>query len=45
MGVTEDSRRRFVTRMSIEDRLGALEIPVYVYAEFHAGQRADEPSA
>ena len=32
-------------RPVIEERLGALEIPVYVYAEFHAGQRADEPSA
>ncbi len=23
----------------------ALPVPVYVYAEFHAGQQADEPSA
>ena len=32
-------------RPVIEERLGALPVPVYVYAEFHAGQRADEPSA
>ena len=32
-------------RPVIEERLGALAIPVYVYAEFHAGQQADEPGA
>ena len=32
-------------RPVIEERLGTLTIPVYVYAEFHAGQQADEPSA
>ncbi len=30
-------------RPVVEDRLGALKIPVYVYSEFHAGQQADEP--
>ena len=30
-------------RPVIEERLGDLTIPVYVYAEFHAGQQADEP--
>lgn len=29
----------------IEERLGGLEIPVYVYTDFHAGQRAEEPQA
>ena len=32
-------------RPVIEERLGALTIPVYVYAEFHTGQQADEPRA
>ena len=32
-------------RPVLEDRLGGLKIPVYVYAEFHAGQKADEPGA
>ncbi|MXY15423.1 MAG: macro domain-containing protein [Acidobacteria bacterium] len=32
-------------RPVVEDRLGALKIPVYVYSEFHAGQQADEPRA
>jgi len=27
----------------LQDRLGDIEIPVYVYTEFHAGQPADEP--
>lgn len=27
----------------IEERLGGLEIPVYVYADFRTGERADEP--
>ena len=27
----------------IEDRLGALDIPVYVYTEFHADMQAEEP--
>lgn len=27
----------------MQDRLGELGIPVYVYTEFHAGQRAQEP--
>ena len=26
----------------IEERLGSLAIPIYVYTEFHAGMRADE---
>ena len=30
-------------RPLIEERLGDLKIPVYLYTEFHAGQRADEP--
>lgn len=30
-------------RPVLEDRLGGLKIPVYVYAEFHAGQKAAEP--
>ena len=29
----------------LEDRLGALEIPVYVYSEFHAAQQAVEQGA
>lgn len=29
----------------VVERLGELSIPVYVYAEFHAGQRAAEPAA
>jgi len=29
----------------VEERLGGLAIPVYVYAEFHAGKTADEPAA
>ena len=29
----------------LEERVGDLKIPVYVYAEFHAGQQADEPGA
>ena len=32
-------------RPVLEERLGALAIPVYVYAEFHTGQQADEPRA
>ena len=32
-------------RPVIEERLGRLTIPVYVYSEFHAGQQAEEPSA
>ena len=32
-------------RPLIEERLGDLKIPVYLYTEFHAGQRADEPGA
>ena len=32
-------------RPVIEERLGGLAIPVYVYAEFHAGQQADEPAS
>ena len=31
-------------RPVIEERLGHLPIPVFVYAEYHAGQRADEPA-
>ena len=31
-------------RPVIADRLGGLSIPVYVYAEFHPGQQADEPA-
>ena len=31
-------------RPVIEERLGALEIPVYLYSEFHAGQQAKEPA-
>lgn len=27
----------------IEERLGGLDIPVYLYTEFHAGQQAQEP--
>jgi hypothetical protein len=27
----------------LEERLGALGIPVYVYSEFHAGEAATEP--
>ena len=27
----------------VEQRLGDLDIPVYVYVEFHAGQKAKEP--
>ncbi len=27
----------------VAERLGSLAIPVYVYAEYHAGQPADEP--
>ena len=27
----------------VQDRLGDLDIPVYVYTEFHAGQPASEP--
>lgn len=27
----------------MQDRLGELEIPVFVYSEFHAGERAKEP--
>lgn len=27
----------------IEERLGGLAIPVYVYSEYHAGQAANEP--
>ncbi len=27
----------------IEERLGELDIPVYVYADFRTGERADEP--
>jgi O-acetyl-ADP-ribose deacetylase (regulator of RNase III) len=30
-------------RPLIEERLGDLKIPVYLYTEFHAGQRANEP--
>jgi hypothetical protein len=32
-------------RPVIDDRLGDLRIPVYVYAEFHPGLQADEPAA
>ena len=32
-------------RPVIEERLGGLGIPVYVYSEFHAGQQAEEPTA
>jgi O-acetyl-ADP-ribose deacetylase (regulator of RNase III) len=32
-------------RPVIDERLGDLEIPVYLYTEFHAGQRAKEPGA
>ncbi len=32
-------------RPVLEERVGDLKIPVYVYAEFHAGQQADEPGA
>jgi O-acetyl-ADP-ribose deacetylase (regulator of RNase III) len=28
----------------IEERLGHLAIPVYVYSDFHAGQKAQEPA-
>jgi O-acetyl-ADP-ribose deacetylase (regulator of RNase III) len=28
----------------IEERLGHLDIPVYVYSDFHAGQKAQEPT-
>lgn len=31
-------------RPIVEERLSGLAIPVYVYAEFHAGQAADEPA-
>ena len=27
----------------VKERLGELDIPVYLYTEFHAGQRASEP--
>lgn len=27
----------------IEERLGQLSLPIYVYTEFHPGQQADEP--
>ena len=27
----------------IEEKLGELDIPVYVYSEFHTGQQAAEP--
>ena len=27
----------------VKEKLGELDIPVYVYTEFHAGQRASEP--
>ncbi len=27
----------------VEDRLGPLDIPVYVYTEYHAGMQAEEP--
>jgi O-acetyl-ADP-ribose deacetylase (regulator of RNase III) len=26
----------------VQNRLGQLDIPVYVYVEYHAGQQADE---
>ena len=32
-------------RPVLEERLGGLKIPVHVYAEFHAGRKADEPGA
>ena len=32
-------------RPVLDERLGGLTIPVYVYAEFHPGQKADEPGA
>ena len=28
----------------IQERLGDLDIPIFVYSEFHAGQRAEEPT-
>lgn len=28
----------------LEDVLGGLDIPIYVYAEYHAGMQADEPT-
>ena len=31
-------------RPVIEERLGGLPIPIFVYEEYHAGQRADEPA-
>jgi O-acetyl-ADP-ribose deacetylase (regulator of RNase III) len=30
---------------AVKERLGELDIPVYVYTEFHAGQRANEPGS
>ncbi len=32
-------------RPVIEERLGGLAIPIYVYSEFHVGQQAEEPPA
>ena len=29
----------------IEEKLGDLDIPVYLYTDFHAGQRAKEPKS
>ena len=29
----------------ITERLGDLDIPVYLYTEFHAGQQANEPGS
>jgi len=29
----------------VQDRLSGLDVPVYVYSEFHAGQKATEPGA
>ena len=33
-----------MVRPVVEERLGSLPIPIYVYSTFHAGQAADEPS-
>ena len=27
----------------IEEKLGVLDIPIYLYTDFHAGQQANEP--
>ena len=32
-------------RPVIDEKMGELQIPVYLYTEFHAGQQANEPGA